>query len=158
MDYEFEEIETAKPKSWWKPVAVAAGLCFVCAEVWATAAVAIDEDSGISGHGIAATRNAAQTAAIADAATNGAANPVNWFWHKGPGWGAISFSDEGGGAWSIGASIAYKKKRRAKKVAKKECKNSGGTNCQFVDLWHDDFTSKDGEAAGGPRSFHLTSK
>ncbi|MDZ4861539.1 MAG: DUF4189 domain-containing protein [Candidatus Hydrogenedentes bacterium] len=145
MAYDHDEIETGKATGWWKSLAVITCLCFVCVEVWAAAALALDPESGVTGHGIGVDEATASAAAIADCASNGSDNPEFWFGNENGGWGAVAFSDEGGGAWWLGGSLGYNKKKKAKRVAKRECRDSGGTNCQIVDLFEDTIGKAGGE-------------
>ncbi|MCC6798090.1 MAG: DUF4189 domain-containing protein [Candidatus Hydrogenedentes bacterium] len=150
-------IEASRPvtsKLWIKAAACVACAAFVCAETWAAAALAYDTDDGTLGYGIGTDKATSKAAAIDDCESNGATNAKFWFWHQGPGWGASSFSDDGGGAWTIGGALSYSTKKKAKKKAKRECKNNGGTNCQLVDVFHDTVGKK---TKKGGKSFHLTS-
>ena len=144
--------ETAKP--WIKVAACVACAAFVCAETWAAAALAYDDEDGTLGYGIGTDKATSKAAAIQDCENNGATVPKFWFWHQGPGWGASAFSDDGGGAWTIGGALSYTTKKKAKRKAKKQCKESGGINCQIVDVFRDTVGKK---TKKGGKSFHLTS-
>ncbi|MBM3290481.1 MAG: DUF4189 domain-containing protein, partial [Candidatus Hydrogenedentes bacterium] len=122
------------------------GVCcaFVCVEVWAAAAIAYDNDTGVLGYGIGLDKASAKAAALADCTNNGATQPVFWFWYAHEGWGATYYSDNGGGDWAIGGALGYDTKKKAKRKAKRECENGGGTNCQLVDVFKDTTGTKSG--------------
>jgi len=141
-------------KTWVKALTVCVCGAFVCAEVWAAAALAYDADTGVLGYGIGTDKPTSKAAALADCTNNGATQPVFWFWYSKPGWGATCYSDDGGGQWAIGGALGYRTKRRAKRIAKRECRNGGGTNCQIVDVFHDTTPTK---SEGGGRGMHLHS-
>ncbi|NUM56009.1 MAG: DUF4189 domain-containing protein [Candidatus Hydrogenedentes bacterium] len=154
MEY-YDEIESAPVvKSWLKFVAIGVCAVFVCAEAWAAAALAYDDITGVLGYGIGTDKASAKAAALADCESNGATDPVFWFWYSEPGWGAAAHSDDGGGAWTIGGALGYSTQKKAKRKAKRQCKNSGGINCQIVEVFEDTIGKKSNK---GGRSFHLNS-
>jgi hypothetical protein len=113
---------------------------------------------GRLGCGIGDNKKSAKRAALDNAVANGADNPVFWFWFSEPGWGAAAFSDEGGGGWAIGGALGFSTKKKAKRRAKRECREGGGTNCQIVALFKDT-VGKSGRETGGSKSkrvFHQT--
>lgn len=154
MGIYFDDARLGKAKMWLKTLAIAVCAVFVCAQAWAAAAIAYDHQSGISGHGIGINKATASAAAIDDAKNNGAANPKFWFWYALGGWGSVAFSDDGGGAWTIGGALGYSTKRKAKKRAKRECKDAGGINCRTVDIFKDNIGT--GKQFGGA-SYHASS-
>jgi hypothetical protein len=155
MGIHIEDRHIRNAKAWLKLVTVAVCSVFVCAQVWAASALAYDSITGVLGYGIGTDKATAKAAALADCTNNGATTPVFWFWHQKAGWGATVYSDDGGGAWTIGGTLGYKKKKRAKKIAKSECRDSGGTNCQVVAVFKDTIGKK--SAGGGGKSLHLSS-
>lgn len=152
---DLDEVEPAPIlKPWGRFLALAVCAVFVCTEVWAASALAYDDITGVLGYGIGVDKKSAKDAAIADCESNGATDPVFWFWYSEPGWGAAAHSDDGGGAWTIGGALGYNKKKKAKRKAKRQCKNNGGTNCQIVELFRDTTGNKSGK---GGKSLHLIS-
>lgn len=135
-------------RGWWKVAAMVACAAFISVEVWAAAALAYDPVSGITGHGIDVDKRSAKRAAFDDCESNGGVDPQFWFWYPDGGWGAVAFSDNGGGAWTLGGSLGYSTPKKAKRRAKRECRESGGTNCQIVDLFEDTIGKSGGKKRG----------
>ena len=154
MGIRLEDQRAGKARAWLKVLTVAVCSVFVCAQVWAAAALAYDTGDGTLGHGIGTDKNTAKAAAIADCTNNGATMPKFWFWYQNAGWGASAFSDDGGGAWSIGGALGYGTKKKAKRKAKRECKDGGGINCKIVDVFEDTIGKKSNK---GGTSYHLSS-
>jgi hypothetical protein len=118
-------------------LAAIVAVSFACTEAFAYAALAYDDISGILGWGVASTRAGAETKARNKCIGRGGTMPIDWFWYDEAGYGACAGSYESGGAWYIGGALGYATKRRAKRVALRECRDAGGSDCQIVKAFYD---------------------
>ncbi len=154
MEFHIEENQVVVVGRWLKVLTVAVCAVFVCAQVWAASALAYDDINGTPGYGIGTDKATAKAAALQNCTDNGATVPKFWFWYQNKGWGAMAHSDNGGGNWFIGGALGYGTKKKAKRKAKRECKNGGGTDCQVYFSFKDTIGKSE---KGAGISFHLGS-
>lgn len=137
-------------------LAAVVGVSFACTEALGYAALAYDDITGILGWGVGDTRSRAENKARNKCLARGGTIPVDWFWYDEAGYGACAGSYETGGAWYIGGALGFPTKRRAKRVALRECRNAGGSDCQIVKVFYDSYGAAKKEGWRG-KSFGFSS-
>ncbi len=123
---------------WYKGLAVAVVFCMLSDAVWAASAFAYDSTNVVFGHGVAGTLTKAKQKARENCIANGG-NPgtvTDESSSVAPGWGAACISEQVDGR-KVSSVTGYPTKRKAKRRAKRLCKDIGGVNCQIVDVVHD---------------------
>ncbi|NUM53209.1 MAG: DUF4189 domain-containing protein [Candidatus Hydrogenedentes bacterium] len=123
-----------------KLIAIVASASLASAQVGAASAIAFETTSAsgqivrIFGYGIADNVDDAKTAALADCMDNGASFPQIAGSTSETGWGAVHYDeDTGAGGWVLAMST----KKKAKKKAKRFCRDAGGENCRLLFVFHD---------------------
>ncbi|NUM56788.1 MAG: DUF4189 domain-containing protein [Candidatus Hydrogenedentes bacterium] len=120
------------------PVAALVCVAIAATQVWAANSIWQDSnDASIWGVGVGTTGDAARAAGELDCKSRGGTDCNHRITRVDTlGWGAIAQDNSG----HSGITWEKASRKKAKKQAKKTCKNAGGTNCKVVRTFYDPYS------------------